>query len=270
MKKLTIVTVTYNSSAVIGRLLASLSPPGAGIVVVDNGSLDGSQAIARGFPGVQVMECGNIGYGRAANVGFRQVKTPYVLLVNPDVEIAWDSVEQMVACMDADPGLGIVGANMDGAPGEGFRPVEWIVGALMLIRMEALAKVGMFDENIFLFYEETDLCRRFVQAGWKLGVLQSARAEHEAGTSSPSSLKVLKIKAWHSAWSKIYYTRKHFARGRMAHKAVSKIATNLMRICKGLLTADFRWVVKNFYELLGVLAYMTGMGAFKNGVGRLT
>lgn len=270
MSKLTIVTVTYNSSAVIGRLLAAVQSPEMDIIVVDNGSLDGCQAVAGGFTNVRVMQCGNIGYGRAANVGFREVKTPYVLLVNPDVELSRGAVDAMVVCMEQNPDIGILGANMSGVPAEGMKDVEWIVGALMLIRMEALAKVGMFDENIFLFYEETDLCKRFVKAGWRLSVLQSVCAGHEAGTSSPPSLKVLKIKAWHSAWSKAYYYQKHFSRVRSLKKCLTKIITVLFRICKYALLFDGYRATKNAYELRGVLAYMAGLGAFKNGVGRLT
>lgn len=270
MQQLTIVTVTYNSSAVINRLLTTLHAPEWNIIVVDNGSHDECSTIAASFPNVHVIASDNIGYGRAANVGFREVKTPYVLLVNPDVEITCETIRSMVACMERHPDIGILGANMSAIPAEGLQEVDWIVGALMLIRMEALAKVGMFDENIFLFYEETDLCKRFVKMGWRLAILQSAIARHEAGTSSPPSLKVLKIKAWHSAWSKAYYYHKHFSRLRTLKKCFTKITTTLFRISKYALLGNTRRTLQNSYELLGILAYMMGMEAFKNNVGRLT
>lgn len=268
LKELTIVTVTYNSAGVLPRLLAGLQ--GLDVLVVDNGSSDDTRAVAARFSGVRVIESGNVGYGRGANLGFREAKTPYVMLVNPDVEIGSDAILQMLACMQARPDLGMLGANLTGTKGEGVREVEWIVGALMMMRMDALAKVGLFDENIFLFYEETDLCRRFVKAGYKLGILESILAKHEAGTSSPPSLRVLKIKAWHSAWSKAYYYHKHFSRAACAKKCISKIATALLRIIRGILAADWRWVIKNYYEMLGVISYSLGFSAFKNGVGRFT
>ncbi|MDX2074133.1 MAG: glycosyltransferase family 2 protein [Alphaproteobacteria bacterium] len=270
MENLAIVTVTYNSSAVIGRLLAALQTPEAEVILVDNGSTDNTREIAAGFANMRVIACDNIGYGRAANVGFAQVKTPYVLLLNPDVEISAATIGQMLACMEQNPAIGILGANMTGNPAAGLVDVEWIVGALMLIRREALAKVGMFDENIFLFYEETDLCRRFVQAGWRLAILQSAMAGHEAGTSTPASLKVIKIKAWHSAWSKCYYYRKHFSYLTYCRKTAIKAIHAIRRLIRGAYRRRPDQVVKNFYEILGVLAYISGMGAFRKNVGRLT
>ncbi len=270
MQPLTIVTVTYNSSEVIAPLLESLHSPDWEILVVDNGSQDGCQAIAATFTHVRVIQNGNIGYGRAANVGFREANTPYVLLVNPDVAISSETIDQMLACLKANPDIGILGANMTGEPAEGLVDVDWIVGALMLIRREALVQVGLFDEQIFLFYEESDMCNRFLQAGWRLAVLQSAVAEHDVGTSSPASLKVQKIKAWHFAWSKCYYYRKHFSTAQYIRKCLTRVASSPFRIGSGLLTGNSRRVVGSAYELLGALAYLGGMSAFRKGVGRLT
>lgn len=270
MANLTAVIVTYNSATVLARLLATISSPDMEIVVVDNGSTDGCQQVANSFANVRVIQRGNIGYGRAANVGFREVRTPYALLLNPDVEMARSEIDKMIACMEANPQIGILGANMTGTRAEGLTEVTWIVGALMMIRMQALANVGMFDENIFLFYEETDLCQRFKQAGWQLAVLQSATAMHEAGTSSPPSLKVLKIKAWHAAWSKAYYYRKHFSYLTYMRKTATKLLYAVCRMIRGIYTFRREQIIKNAYELRGIMAYICGMSAFKNDVGRLT
>lgn len=279
MPALTIVIVSYNSAAVLGKLLAPLAGHGMDITVVDNGSLDQSQSIARGFPGVQVIESGNIGYGRAANLGFRAAQTPYVLLINPDVVISRESIGAMLALAESDPSVGIVSGQMfyrEGGQkhyGKSYdftgnaAYVEWVVGALMLIRRDALDRVGMFDENIFLFYEETDLCKRFLKAGYKIAVAKDAEAEHEEGGSSSPSIRVLKIKAWHAAWSKSYFHRKHSPALVYFEKSISKIIRSLTKV----ITATSREArIKNWYELKGVLAFMRGASAFENNVGRLT
>lgn len=268
LNRVTIVTVTYNSAAVIGPLLASLA--GCDVIVVDNGSTDGTRAAVRRHAGARLIEGANIGYGAAANRGFAQVATPYAMLVNPDVTIAPDAISAMAAHMDANHDIGIVGANFSGVAGPGLFEVPWISGALMLIRMEMLQKTGGFDERIFLFYEETDLCHRFVDAGWRIAVAEDAMATHIEGRSSAPSLHVLRIKAFHAAWSKCYYFRKHFSRAMYRRKAFGKLLQSMLRLLKSCVSFNRAGVVRNTYECLGVLAYMVGMSAFKNGVGRLT
>lgn len=283
MDHLTIVIVTYNSASVIGRLLEQISSYGANIHLVDNGSTDETIAIARAYPNIKVIQGQNIGYGRGANLGFKEIKTPYALLINPDVMISHDTLNKLLSFAQKYPDVGIWGANMFHYDIAGHKEyaknyvfgedhiayVNWVVGALMLIKTDALARVGMFDENIFLFFEETDLCKRFINAGYKLAVAETVEVEHYPGTSSPQSVNVLRIKAWHSAWSRSYYYHKHFSRGKYFIKCFSKIMSCSTRSIKAFITLDKRGAIKNYYELLGVIAHILGVTAFKNGVGKL-
>jgi len=282
MSSLTIVTVTYNSSAVIAAMLASV-PQGIDIIVVDNASSDDTVMVVSANPHVHIIQNSNTGYGRGANRGLSEVKTPYALLVNPDVILSENAVAIMLASMETHPGIGMCAARLfqrDGTgkhyaanpvfDAEGIAHVEWLSGALLMIRMEALEKTGMFDENIFLFYEETDLCKRFIKSGHTLALLRGAEAEHAEGNSSPPSLHVLKIKAWHGGWSRSFYYRKHFPRSTYWRKSIGKLMGNKIRFYKALFRRDKAAMIKISYESLGVLSYMCGMKPFKNGVGRFT
>ncbi len=62
--------------------------------------------------------------------------------------------------------------------------VDWVSGACMLIRGDALASVGGFDEGYFLYWEDADLCRRLRKAGWETRYLRTASATHDVGQSS--------------------------------------------------------------------------------------
>jgi GT2 family glycosyltransferase len=62
--------------------------------------------------------------------------------------------------------------------------VDWVSGACMLIRRDALAGVGGFDEGYFLYWEDADLCRRLRNAGWETRYLRTASATHDVGQSS--------------------------------------------------------------------------------------
>lgn len=114
------VIVNYNAGPLLSTCVASLRGEGlAEIVVVDNGSVDGSAlALARADPGVVVVDPGrNLGYGAGANLGLAAGSAELVLVGNPDIVVAPGAVATLVATLDADPGLGLVGPRLEGAGG---------------------------------------------------------------------------------------------------------------------------------------------------------
>lgn len=273
---ITFLIVTYNSAKVVEGCL-KLLPKDQRIIVLDNGSSDNTIDVVSQYENVEVVRNSNIGYGKAANVGLRMATTPYSMLLNPDVRVDSQSIQVMLANIRKHPDIGMIGANTFHYENgqkiyqkqhvfneQGLCYTGWIVGALIMFNMEALKKVGMFDENIFLFFEETDLCDRFQAAGYKLAICKHAEAEHAWGTSSASSMRVLKIRAWHSAWSRSYYYRKHFGMAEAWKKFISKTLKNILIIGKNLMLMRKAKVVASFYEIMGLFAFFLGMKAYKN------
>jgi N-acetylglucosaminyl-diphospho-decaprenol L-rhamnosyltransferase len=141
--RVAVVVVAWNSREDLPRCLRSLEAGGRQleIVVVDNGSADGSAAVARAvLPSARVIEAGaNLGFGRASNLGWRATRAPYVLFLNPDAEVVPRAVEVMAGVLDARPEVGIVGPrtrNADGTPQLSFGPdltplSEWRQGRLV-------------------------------------------------------------------------------------------------------------------------------------------
>ena len=95
-------------------------------------------------------------------------------------------------------------------PADQPQKVDWVVGAAILIRREAWLQVGLIDETFFLYFEETDWCRRSAQAGWEMHYLPTAQVTHYEGKSSEqvSPARTLRFQR-----SKIHYTRKYFGPG---------------------------------------------------------
>lgn len=227
-----IIIVNWNTKQYLVDCVESLKRESSGItmeiIVVDNGSADGSQeALRASHPDVLLIENdANLGFSKANNIGIEVSRGRYVCLVNTDV-IALDScVPRMVRYMDADADVGAVGprtVNREMELRENCRnfptlnnacadylllhklfpnsrvfpsrtlkksaygsthSAEVLSGCFLMVRREAMEEVGVLDERFFFYGEDTDWCKRFAEAGWKLTFLSAAQAIHFGGASS--------------------------------------------------------------------------------------
>ena len=192
------------------------------IYVVDNNSTDGSQmAVKNGFPDVKLMENEtNTGFGYANNQALRIMQGRFAVLLNSDAVLKENSVKRLLAFMTTTPSAGIAGVqllNDDGSrqnsidnfpsseteifnksilrlffPGKypsknmSYKDpieVDSVIGACMMVRKEAIGDVGVFDEDYFIFLEETDWCFRMYKKGWKVYHVPGAEVFHLSGHS---------------------------------------------------------------------------------------
>ena len=226
------IIVTHDSAAILDGCLASLAASGVPALVVDNASRDGSDEIAERC-GARVIRLPlNEGYGRANNAGIRASESEFVLVANPDIVLDPGAVAMLLAAARRYPEAAMLAPRIvepDGrfffqrdsllAPArrcsavsplpEGDCCTPFLSGACLLIRREAFLALGGFDETIFLFYEDDDLCRRMRDAGHALVHVHEAVARHLRGASSaPAPDRVFRAR-WHLAWSKAYIARKY-------------------------------------------------------------
>lgn len=214
MKQVAVVVLNWNGWPDTLACLASLRGqdyPRFNVLVVDNGSTDDSVAqIAQAAPGVELLQSGaNLGFGGGCNVGIRHALArgaDYVWLINSDATADAQALSAMVATMDKNPLLGSVGSVLYdvGTTGQiqlwgGGRvrlwwgqsrhqrspgPLDFISGASLLLRRQALEVVGLFDqETFFMYWEDTDLAFRMRKAGWELAVADDARVWHKQSAS---------------------------------------------------------------------------------------
>lgn len=244
----TAVVVGYNSARHLDSLAqalrgGSLAPDR--LLLVDNDSADETVASAR-MAGFDVHETGrNDGFGAACNEGLRLADGDFVLICNPDVRPGRDAVKLLWAALRASPRAAIAGAACDRPlharrfstiagnvwgflPGglqrslerlspevpvasKGPQPVDYVVGAFMLCRAQALADVGGFDDGFFLYSEEEDLCRRLAERGWQTLLVPEVEVGHEDRGSSEGVRKSAMAAFYlHSVYR---YYRKHRSRG---------------------------------------------------------
>jgi len=270
---MTIIVVSFNSAKTLmacqSELLASGRFP---VIVVDNASTDGSaDSLAACFPQVQVMRMErNLGYGRAANRALAEVGTPYAFLLNPDLEATVASVQAMLdfAHRQADRGSLFAPAVVARDHLQrGAISRQWVIGAALLFKMDAFREQGFFDENIFLFSEETDLCRRLITGGHSILLNTDVHIHHLKGQSSQPNSKVDMLKNWHRGWSQMYYQHKHgLIAGWWAPRRMW-----LKYAFKAVLARNHDKRNKYGARATGMLAYIRGVRAFQaDGRGQMT
>ena len=212
---LSIIIVSYNSQKILTQCLAPLIESGEyPIIIIDNASPDGSaDTLKSRFPRAKTIALKqNIGYGRAANLGLEAVETPYALLINPDLIANTEAVQGLLThALNDDTQTAIWGpASKKEDHGEiPPQPVNWISGCAMLFEMSKLRKIGYFDESIFLFFEETDLCRRANASGFTIKQCNDIYFDHLLGEASTPSPAIEQLKNWHYGWSSSYFHVKH-------------------------------------------------------------
>lgn len=236
----TLVLVTYNSAHLLEERLAACA--GWPVVLVDNASADGTADWVRSnFPAVHVIaNAVNSGYGRAANLGFDQVSTRYALLVNPDARLDSSAIERLEAKADAladgwlfiAPDVGVAPQRRQKAD-HGLERVAAASGAALFFDVQALRRLGGFDPEIFLFFEETDLCLRAERARLDLYFAPDVEVPHELGTSTHRSLSLEYMRKWHYNWSRLYFERKHRRWGAFVRTAFVNVVVAGIKLAMG-------------------------------------
>jgi N-acetylglucosaminyl-diphospho-decaprenol L-rhamnosyltransferase len=219
LTSLSIIIVSYNARADLERCLASLhaAPPSASheCIVVDNASVDGSVAALRRWPDVRVLEQqSNVGFARAVNAGIRATTGVNLLLLNSDTIVPSGAIDRLLAELDADPTVAVVGPRLVDARGRAElsfgrmisplnelrqkrlakssaverltrerRHPDWVSGACLLVRRDAAEAAGLLDERFFMYTEDVDFCAAVRAGGHRILFTPAVEVVHLRGRS---------------------------------------------------------------------------------------
>jgi N-acetylglucosaminyl-diphospho-decaprenol L-rhamnosyltransferase len=265
MSDLTLIVISYNSRHVIEKCLSTiLTELHYNTLIVDNAGSDklAASSILKN-PHIQAVTLDqNIGYGRAANIALKELNTRYALLLNPDLHISPHQVESLLEKTKRFPNAAISApATQKKHQKLGSAPQRqsFINGSCMLLDMNKIREIGFFDEKIFLFSEETDLCMRCATAGYDLMLFPDIHVNHIEGESSGQSDAIQYMRNWHFAWSRSYYNKKH-----KLNKGKQLLLRRIFVYWyKSVLATSRTKRIKYKANLAGLLAFKRGESAFK-------
>jgi GT2 family glycosyltransferase len=220
-----IVVLNLNGKDCLGKCLRSLFESkyeNKEIIVVDNGSTDGSQDFVKSqFPSVKLIENQkNLGFGPGNNVGIKNATGDFVLFLNNDVLLDPDCIGILTTKMVQEEDIGVIGCKIyvgslnkviqhaggtldpsgsgiligylekDVGQYDEEKNVDWVHGAAFLVRKSVFKDVGMFDPIYYpIYHDEVDLCYRAKKFGYKIRYEPSAEVYHFEDIGSEKTFK---------------------------------------------------------------------------------
>jgi N-acetylglucosaminyl-diphospho-decaprenol L-rhamnosyltransferase len=219
---LSVVIPTFNTASMTRRCVECVlatSPEGTEVIVVDDGSRDGTaEMFARDCPDVQVVRLEiNRGFSIAANHGVDAARGDIILLLNSDAVPHQGALGALLHAFENDPSLGVAGArllNEDGSPQwsggrtpalawmigvvSGLGPlasilrrkrrttpseVDWVSGAAMAFRREVWRDAGPLSTRYRFYCQDLEFCMRARDSGWSIRLVDDARVTHLLGAT---------------------------------------------------------------------------------------
>ena len=224
-KEVTIVIVSHRSKKKVLNLIKKISN-NFKIIIVEN-SYDKSiqNELLDHRKNIEVIFSENNGYGSAINLARKYITTKYFFVLNPDMQKIDDNLIDVFyeSAKELNDNFGALGPRFENVSekshkqsnmNEKFGQIESISGSAMFFCTDVFDKNKGFDENFFLYFEETDYCYRSNKNNFKIYQVNSQKVYHEIGTSVETSSKeefnkLKKLYAWHFIWSKFYFTKKN-------------------------------------------------------------
>ena len=236
LENITFVIVTYKSEKVIYECINSLPKASNKIVIENSKNIKLKEELENKYDNIEVIINENIGMGASNNIGIKRSKTKYAYIINPDVKFNNNTLENLFKAAESISDFAIISpinsdsnypnykkSNDSKTIDENIISVDYVDGFSMLINKEKIQEENFFDENFFLYLENTDLCLRVKKNDQNIYIIKNSIINH-LGESSIVSKDLEYLRNWHWMWSKFYFNKKYYGH----INALSKVMLNLL------------------------------------------
>lgn len=214
--ELTVVIVTFNSQSKIIDCLKPIPIQSKIIIVENSNNKNFKRDLENQYQNLECILTGeNKGYSTANNIGLKNVKTKYALVLNPDTILDNNAIESFLVRAKKIEKFWLIGPATDqmidfNLKENNLIEVENIKGFAIFFNL-SMFKKDFFDENFFLYFEEIDLCKRVKDNNGKIYLDPKIKAKHKGASSVDkiTSIDLEKNRNWHWMWSTFYFHKKH-------------------------------------------------------------
>ena len=276
--QITVVLISHNSKDLVINIIKKIYNK-FNIIIIDNSNdLILEKQIKENYSKITIELINNNGYGAAINYACKLVKTKYFLVSNPDIyglneknineftnaaKILNDNFSVLgPRFINTDPKSHVQSDNK-----KNVEEMKFISGSCMFFKKEIFNFFGGFDENYFLYFEESDFCLRSHKIK-KNYQINNIIITHNVGTSvstkgTDERKNLEKLYTWHFIWSKFYYYKKHYTYPLAIVIFVPIMIRILFRIILSIYNKDIKKKEKYVERWSGLLNSIKGSKSFK-------
>ena len=223
-KKLTIILIAFKSEKKIYSFVKKI-PKSINVIIIENSNNHFlKRHLEKKYKNLKVFIKKNEGVSASLNYAVKKTKTTYFLQISPDILFNYKDLKKFFNFANKINGkFAALGPRFLNVKNKSHRQIkenldidsiESIHGSFMFINKKKFKKIGGFDKNFFLYFEETDYCKRALAKGFKSYQINKVKVTTEGRTVSIKNKKEKKelnnILIWHFIWSKYYFTKKNY------------------------------------------------------------
>ena len=238
---ITVVITSFRSETKIFDCLNSIKPEVKVLIIENSNNSDFKKKAEKRYPNVTCyLSDENLGYAKGNNFGLKKVKSKYALIINPDAVLEQDAIDNFLISAKNNQDFAIIGPYIQENNAfktysnrkQELKEVNSVKGFAMFFNMAQFKIIGFFDENIFIYLEEIDLCRRVKSFKKKIILDPSIKIKHVGGTSHDNKInyEMELSRNWHWMWSTFYYNKKYNGYLIALIKTIPKLITSVFKI----------------------------------------
>ncbi len=281
-QNLSVIIVSFNSDHVIHRCISSIDKEIEIIVIDNSNNTKFKNNIEEQYKNVKcILSTANIGMGAGNNLGIKNTDKDFALILNPDVILSKNTIEELIKASSEVDSFGLIAPISDKSEYPNYKfdknenqkfnqfnpfKVKSVDGYSMLLNLKKLRKSNFdfFDENIFLYLENDDLCKRLRSNDENIYVVPKSKIHHLGGGAvDPKYENEIELsRNWHWMWSKFYFNKKHYGYLNATLKILSNLISAKIKFFYYLVT--FNNYKKKVYQMRisGLFNSMIGKKSF--------
>ena len=277
----TLIVVCFKSEELIKSNLKELKK--FKTIIVDNSNSKETYNLVKDVPSIEYIKTiKNIGYGRANNLGVKNAKTPYIMIINPDVVIDSDSIGLLYEKYLSYKNVGLVAPSLydtnnkrrtNGSISrlkknksknlnvqnlaEGDTCYDFVVGCSLFMSRDFFNKIGGFDKDFFMYFEDNEICDKIYRNNKYILEIPDSKMIHREGLSSNFDYFTnIKLSIIHKISEYIYY-RKNMSVIRLYLIILKHFFDFTQRSIVNLLLFRFKKSFQNFLRIISIILYIS-------------